>query len=81
MAAVFIVLWRLISAVSVAAVVYVFSRLALPAIFSNLDLSWPVGFVNFLHYFRIDVCLSCIVGAITFRINKTVALAILRAIK
>lgn len=81
MAAVFVVLWRLFSAVSVAAVVYVFSRLAMPAIFSNMDLSWPANFISFMHYFKIDVCISLIVGAITFRINKTIALAIMRAIK
>jgi len=81
MAAVLVIVWRLFAAVSVAAVVYVFSRLSLPAIFSDLAFTWPADFVSFMHYFKIDVCISMIVGAITFKINKTVALAIMRAIK
>jgi hypothetical protein len=75
-----VAVWRLLTAVSAGAVVYVFGRLAMPAIFDSFDLAWPVAFIDFMHYFKIDLCISMIIAAITFRINKAVAMAILRAI-
>jgi len=80
-AAVLVVVWKLILAASAGCVVYLFSRLALPVVFSNLDFSWPESVLNFLHYFQIDVCLSLYVGALTFKVQKLVALSVFRILK
>jgi len=72
--------WQFSVAISISLVLYLLSKMVLPPVFDSLEFSWPSEIINFMHYFRADVCVSMILGTISAKISKTIIMQFIRAV-